>query len=392
MSHPPFNTTLDLRPAGFSIGVRELKQSDGSWKESARWTRPLPQLGGFVKHRKLAGSTKNLPNATGWRSPAPYSGAKYEVEYTSPELIRSFPSGYRDHILVGANPYNMGVPSSLSTSALIAELRQKCLQKFREKKVDLSTAYLERKKTATLGADAADHVRGLWQSLRSRNPRKTLDELGDLWLGYRYGWTPALMDVYGACETLQRLDNGTYERHRVSTFAKGQLVKNTSTSRVTQIYGGSLSVPALLLESSRVVTSVKVRMDADMANSTAVKLADVGVTDPASTLWESLPYSFVVDWFAGVGNYLEGVNALDGYKFRSECITVHNKWDAECKFGDYDRTTVIGSRRPIRGRGESFTRTVGFLPPLSRIIISRPPVDLVRLTDSIALLRNAMRR
>lgn len=36
----------------------------------------------------------------------------------------------------------------------------------------------------------------------------------------------------------------------------------------------------------------------------------LGLVDPATVVWELIPYSFVVDWFLPIGSYLENLNQI----------------------------------------------------------------------------------
>jgi hypothetical protein len=61
------------------------------------------------------------------------------------------------------------------------------------------------------------------------------------------------------------------------------------------------------------VGSTRAQLIARLSEVDTVKL--VGLLDPASVAWELLPYSFVVDWFIPIGQYLAAralPNALTG--------------------------------------------------------------------------------
>lgn len=52
-------------------------------------------------------------------------------------------------------------------------------------------------------------------------------------------------------------------------------------------------------------------------NSTVASLRDYGVINPAAIAWELIPFSFVVDWFIGVGDYLNNYTALSGITWKN---------------------------------------------------------------------------
>lgn len=58
-----------------------------------------------------------------------------------------------------------------------------------------------------------------------------------------------------------------------------------------------------------------------MNSEDRARLAQTGIDNPALLAWELLPYSFVVDWFLPVGNYLESLNAFSGFSFVSGWVS-----------------------------------------------------------------------
>ncbi len=114
------------------------------------------------------------------------------------------------------------------------------------------------------------------------------------WLELQYGWLPMLNDVYEAQKAYHRLTSGP----RKMTFAvsvKRDSKRDLSTSP-TNYSGwancrGRIGIKAEIYETISAPRSL-------------------GLTDPASVLWEIIPYSFVVDWFIPIGSYLENLNVL----------------------------------------------------------------------------------
>lgn len=80
----------------------------------------------------------------------------------------------------------------------------------------------------------------------------------------------------------------------------------------------------------------------------------MGALDPASILWERLPWSFVVDWWLPIGNYLEAravANSLKGVFVTSRKWVY--KWGKPVAIGGW----YIRAPNYYREEG-SFTRTV----------------------------------
>lgn len=124
-------------------------------------------------------------------------------------------------------------------------------------------------------------------------------EISNLWLSVQYGWLPLLEDAHAAAGMLSHLLNDPLQfRVRVSRNAGGmkmQIPRVGLYRPVVHTVRSSTSILAILSEK-------------DVAQLT-------GLTDPLSIAWEVCPYSFVVDWFIPVGNWLQArgtASALTG--------------------------------------------------------------------------------
>jgi len=62
-------------------------------------------------------------------------------------------------------------------------------------------------------------------------------------------------------------------------------------------------------------TTVRMVLRYKVASAGVSFLAQTGFTNPLNLGWELLPFSFVVDWFVGIGPYLEARSAWDGLTF-----------------------------------------------------------------------------
>jgi hypothetical protein len=110
------------------------------------------------------------------------------------------------------------------------------------------------------------------------------------WLQLQYGWLPLLSDVHdGARFLAHHLDTPLQHVVRASVTSKGV------TSGPT--FQGNGTLFALNAESYR-----QTHLKAVLKEKDVYKLA--GLTDPLSVAWELVPYSFVLDWFLPIGDYL----------------------------------------------------------------------------------------
>lgn len=126
------------------------------------------------------------------------------------------------------------------------------------------------------------------------------------WLEYSYGWIPLLIDVHDTAELLSQHIAGDNEVIRLS--AKGE----KETSKLVQVNNGGMYTNAVTNVSSK----CRITVTAWVTDEDKLLLSQTGISNPALLAWELLPYSFVVDWFVPVGNYLQALGAFAGLTFR----------------------------------------------------------------------------
>lgn len=163
-------------------------------------------------------------------------------------------------------------------------------------------------------ADAATRIRLSLNALRRGNILGAANALGrdthrriklraDMqsnWLQLQYGWLPLLQDVKGGAEFLAKLLNypmvQTYKVKRKRPLSAGRWPSGSQTTREWSFFGETQG-----------------QLIARLSEVNVPQLS--GLLDPASVAWELTPWSFVIDWFIPIGNYLADrslANALSG--------------------------------------------------------------------------------
>jgi hypothetical protein len=114
-----------------------------------------------------------------------------------------------------------------------------------------------------------------------------------------------MADLYGLTEELHKsMQTGMYYYVSATKPDSG----GSSVVETVQVMEGSDRVVAT--ESWNRVTTAKARFR--LKSVTDKHLSQIGVTNPLSLAWELVPYSFVIDWFIPVGDYLGSFDALVG--------------------------------------------------------------------------------
>jgi hypothetical protein len=144
----------------------------------------------------------------------------------------------------------------------------------------------------------------------NRHPKAS--DLAGRWLELQYGWLPLLSDVHESAELLA---------HNMNVTAQGG-----SPVEVRGSYRDKGNLEHVAAEGQWEVKHA-IKCKATLRPLTFPQL--VGLTDPLSLVWENIPFSFVVDWFYPIGDYLAAVSqaqALRGEFVTSELVTTRNTY------------------------------------------------------------------
>lgn len=130
------------------------------------------------------------------------------------------------------------------------------------------------------------------------------------WLEYHFGWTPLLGDIHDAMEVLRQPVHAAQKSRGKAThvdgyrniidtpYSSGFYRENWTTSVLQCIYVNGV------------------------ADEAAFSLEQLGLNNPLALAWEAVPYSFVVDWFANVGNILQNHTAFSGLELGNSFTSV----------------------------------------------------------------------
>jgi hypothetical protein len=134
--------------------------------------------------------------------------------------------------------------------------------------------------------EAFDYIKGAIQFLKS--PASSMGELfqsfadpKDLWLKYRYVYKTNQMDAKEINNLVSRLDY-------LSACSESELTTQAWTDVGSVRYGATMRFP---------ISSV-------LPNDVYSLIKQFGLQVKPSNVWDLIPFSFMVDWFADIGNKL----------------------------------------------------------------------------------------
>lgn len=147
-----------------------------------------------------------------------------------------------------------------------------------------------------------------------RKAKEANKVLANSWLEYCYGWRPLMADVASACnaystfqskvDTLRVYGKSEDRSNGSTTTVNSILVTNAFMSIITtKKYSGTKCV------FRGVVKNSYRGVDTTTANE-IIRLSGFRLEEFIPTVWELIPYSFVVDYFSNIGDILNGMHAL----------------------------------------------------------------------------------
>lgn len=125
----------------------------------------------------------------------------------------------------------------------------------------------------------------------------------DAYLSMQYGWKPLVNDIHAAVENLQQ--SWTDFPPLLSAKRTIKAIDGAPTSSRIIDSDGTIEYG--------VTNKVYYRVDDEFLYT----LNSIGLINPASVLWELIPYSFIVDWLVPVGNVLKAFTDTIGLEFHS---------------------------------------------------------------------------
>lgn len=170
----------------------------------------------------------------------------------------------------------------------------------------LASTMLTSIKTLTYGLDALirGHYRDFFRHMGTSPPRRFFQrnlELRDVsgrWLEVSYAVKPVINDAYEAVKAFEALSRGPRRAQ----------VKVSRSKAYQTVVDSEWTTGVIKGRAQRTYTYE--------AYEELGFLRQIGVMNPASIIWERIPWSFVIDWFIPVGTYLELIGQIPFLKGR----------------------------------------------------------------------------
>lgn len=195
-----------------------------------------------------------------------------------------------------------------------------------------------------------------------RGLKPTAKAFAENWLAFHFGWEPLVKDIYASAQHVL----APYPPHKVRAkgtykdFAEWQ----SASSAFNQVF----------------TTRVLVGCEVVISDENAYSRQQMGLQNPFSLAWELVPFSFVVDWFANVGQCIGQYSMFAGLSVTKPFNTVYS--------------TALRIENPLPGTSFAVTAAMTSagvyrrqgLPPVTLRIAPWKGVSMVRAATALSLL------
>lgn len=207
-----------------------------------------------------------------------------------------------------------------------------------------------------------------------KRSRSKLKNASSTWLEYHFGWEPLYGDIHTACKVL-------------SSDVPSSTVKGVAKHLLFETKRTGAPVAGEWLQNYRVWVVAKMQGDYFVENPNKYLLNTCGVINPVGLAWELVPFSFAVDWFLPVGQFLNSYTDFWGLNRSKEFTTVALQVDCEC----IPVPSYYGERADYAQFHSVWTsRTLGIDLPLPTLKLFKG-FSLTRGATAVALLVGMLR-
>ncbi len=304
------------------------------------------------------------PNSGGYKPPileiyrSSYRQRKPYDQPLSFDFRQRYIFGYKAKTDLGEDTaYNQTISALPSDNSAWPELYQKVYNKFKERMAEsaqLGVAFAEGREAmhmiehrllqltkfshALLRGRFGDAAKALGCGLpprrgrylsdtsRSGGLRKGAKHFANNYLEFHFGWAPLMSDIHDAAETL----SSPIIPHNV--FAKARRFRAPVTTK-THYDDGSLLSDKYMTDAWE--QTITLRAQVSVTNPNLGLSQQLGMINPLSVAWELVPYSFVLDWFVNVGEFLQQFTDFAGVNLTQQQRTIFTRYNGN--YLEYDK-------------------------------------------------------
>jgi hypothetical protein len=243
---------------------------------------------------------------------------------------------------------------------------QKLRTKIEADTVNIGTALAEYRATAKMFGDVTKQIVDVWNILKGRRVRRKIKacSVPAAYLQYTYGIGPLVGDLYDSVEVLRlKLERGLLiKRAFVRDSEKLRRVKYVGDLK--QVFQGTRSYHA----------TFQYRLDPKRVQA-------ITYGNPAEWIWETIPFSFVVDGVIPIGEYIASLDSLFAVAEIHGVVTTKTDWQSTV-IAHGDSVTI----EPANGFYKSHKRDSYDSVPMSPFPKYSPSQSYKKVLNNLVLL------
>lgn len=222
-------------------------------------------------------------------------------------------------------------------------------------------------------------------SRMGKTARSAAQATADSWLEYRYGWRPIILDTQKVIKDSLAIRARTDRRRsveRAGDAAEARYASQWPATSLNYQTSGSYTKEDKIRCNAGVVYEVVNRTPSDMGSG----YFGNSCRDILPTMWELVPYSFVIDWFSNVGEVLQAISPNPAVKYLGHWVTcVYESTSTGSGFRGDSGDAWTGSCGSEIVNNFTFVRTanqeIAFIPEYTGLSLST-----LRQADAASLL------
>lgn len=303
------------------------------------------------------------------------TGYSHQRQYTTYTLVNEI-GNYGYHRT--SNISNWVSAGSIGQKVFVPDLSSQLHAAVKDQKVNLAMALAEYRQTAALFSDLGVRVAAAWRKFRRADVlgvAYTLTGRGKKkfsanWLQFQYGVQPLYFDMIGSIKELEAAAIRGQYFFKVSVRGRAR----DSFTEVTNQYGAHRPITRITNQEESQRWTCYYTVDGNLVKQASA----LGFTNPVALAWELVPYSFVIDWFINVGDWLGQLDTLSGVNRTAVYKSTRYKEQQFVTFMD-GASTYTNER----------TSRSGALPFPGIELQWEPSLSWKRIVSSVALLRQS---
>jgi len=147
------------------------------------------------------------------------------------------------------------------------------------------------------------------RGINARRDVVTSKAIGDSWLEFAFGWAPLASDLKGGAEALARIQvQMEHELKPVTGIGNEEIVTPVNLDQFNQIPGQRVWYREEIRDLKQATVKYYGRVRVGLPGSPDCQaMAALGLTlgDIVPTVWELVPWSFLIDYFSNIGNVID---------------------------------------------------------------------------------------